>query len=114
MTSYRNERTAEQIQHLISELLARRIKDPRLQGVDVTGVTLSPTMREATVFVSALDGAAVKGDVMDGLEAAKGFLRHEVGQRLKLRSVPELYFRWDDSLESGDHVLRLLDDLNQE
>ena len=114
MTSYRHERMAEQIQQFISELLARRIKDPRLQRVDITSVRLSPTMREATVFVSALDGATVKDEVMDGLEAAKGYLRHEVGQRLKLRSVPDLYFRWDDSLESGDHVLRLLDDLNQE
>ena len=114
MTTYRHERTAEQVQHLISELLARRIKDPRLQRVDITSVRLSPTMREATVFVSAMDGAAVKGEVMAGLEAARGYLRHEVGQRLKLRNMPELYFRWDDSLESGDHVLRLLDDLNQE
>jgi ribosome-binding factor A len=113
MTSYRNERTAEQIQHVISELLERRVKDPRLRLVDVTIVKLSPTMREATVYVSALDGAAVKGDVMNGLEAAKGYLRREVGRLLKLRNVPELYFRWDESLEAGENVLRLLDDLKE-
>lgn len=113
MTSFKHDRAAEQIQHLISELLERRVKDPRLQMVNVTMVKLSPTSREATIYVSALEGAAMKADVMSGLEAAKGFLRREVGQRLKLRNVPALFFRWDDSLEAGDQVLRLLDDLDQ-
>ena len=114
MTTYKNERVSEQIQHLIGELLERRVKDPRLAMVNVTSVKLSPTLREATVYVSAMDGAAVKNEVLDGLERAKGFLRREVGQRLKLRNVPELFFRWDESLEAADQVLRLLDDLGRE
>ena len=114
MTSFRSERVAEQIKHLISELLERRIKDPSLAMVSVTSVKLSPTLREATVYVSALGGASAKADVLDGLERAKGYLRREVGQRLKLRSMPELFFKWDDSLEHGEKVLRLLDDLKDE
>jgi ribosome-binding factor A len=114
MTTYKNERVSEQIQHLIGELLERRVKDPRLAMVNVTSVKLSPTLREATVYVSAMDGAAVKNEVLDGLERAKGFLRREVGQRLKLRNVPKLFFRWDESLEAADQVLRLLDDLGRE
>ena len=111
MAPHRIERTAEQIQHLVSELLERRIKDPRLALISVTKVKLSPTMREATVYVSALGGLAVRDEVLAGLDRAKGFVRREVGQRLKLRNVPELYFKWDESLESGDHVLALLDEL---
>jgi len=114
MTAYRAERVAEQLQHLIGELLERRIKDPRLARVSVTSVKVSHSLREATVYVSALDGAAVKAEVLDGLERAAGYLRREVGQRLQLRSVPELFFKWDTSLETGEHVLRLLDNLKEE
>lgn len=111
MSSYRAERVAEQIQHLVGELIERRVKDPRLAGVSVTAVKTSPTLREATIFVSALNGAAVKDEVLNGLEHAKGYLRREVGRRLQLRNVPDLIFKWDDSLETGDNVLRLLDEL---
>ncbi len=111
MSSYRAERVAEQIQHLVSELIERRVKDPRLAMVSVTAVKTSPTLREATIFVSALNGAAVKDEVLSGLEHAKGYLRREVGRRLQLRTVPDLFFKWDDSLEAGDTVLRLLDEL---
>lgn len=100
--------------HLMGELLERRINDPRLAGVNVTAVKVSPTLREATIYVSSLEGVAVKDEILGSLEHAKGFVRREVGQRLQLRSVPDLYFRWDESLESGDHVLRLLDDLKEE
>ena len=111
--SFRPERTAEQIQYLISELLERRIKDPRLTTISVTAVKTSPTLREATIFVSALGGAAARAEALDGLESAKGYLRREVGRRLQLRNAPELYFKWDDSIEAGDRVLRLLDDLKE-
>jgi len=108
------ERTAEQIQHFVSDLLERRIKDPRLSMLTITRVKVSPTLREATIFVSALDGVAVRDAVMAGLEHARGYLRREVGRHLQLRSAPELYFKWDESLESGDHILRLLDELKDE
>jgi ribosome-binding factor A len=114
MTSHRHDRVAEQIQHLVSELLERRIKDPRLALISVTAVKLSPTLREATVYVSALNGVEARAEVLAGLESAKGYLRREVGRRLQLRTVPELYFKWDESLEKGDHVLGLLDELKDE
>ena len=114
MSGHRAERVAEQIMHLMGELLERRIKAPRLAGVNITAVKVSPTLREATIYVSSLDGVAVKSEILSSLEHAKGFVRREVGQRLQLRSVPELHFKWDESLESGDHVLRLLDELKEE
>lgn len=114
MTSHRVERTAEQVQHLISELLGRRIKDPRLSMISVTSVKMSPTLREATIFVSALDGEAARDEVMRGLESAKGYLRHEIGRHLQLRVTPDLFFKWDTAIEKGDHVLSLLDELKDE
>jgi ribosome-binding factor A len=113
MASFRTERIAEQIQHLIGELIERRVKDPRLALISITSVKTSPTLREATIYVSAAGGAAVKTEVLSGLEHAKGYLRSQVGQRLKLRNAPELFFRWDESLEAGDNVLSLLDDLKE-
>ena len=114
MTSHRHDRVAEQIQHLVSELLERRIKDPRLAMISVTAVKLSPTLREATIYVSALNGVEARDEVLAGLESAKGYLRREVGRRLQLHTLPELYFKWDASLEKGDHVLGLLDELKEE
>jgi len=114
MTSYRVERLAEQVQHLVSELLERRVKDPRLSMISVTSVKMSPTLREATIFVSALGGEAVRDEVMRGLESAKGYLRREVGRHLKLRIAPDLFFKWDTAIEKGDQVLNLLDELKDE
>jgi len=109
----RQERVAERIQQLIGELLDRRIKDPRLARVSVTAVKVSPTLREATIYVSALEGVAARDEVMEGLKHARGYLRREVGRHLQLRTVPDLYFKWDESLEQADHVLRLLDELKE-
>jgi len=109
----RQERVAERIQQLIGELLKKRIKDPRLAMISVTAVKISPTLREATIYVSALGGVATRAEVMEGLKRARGYLRREVGRHLQLRTVPELYFKWDESLEQADHVLRLLDELKE-
>lgn len=114
MTSIRAARVAEQIQRLMGELFERRIKDPRLARVSVTDVKISSSLREATIYVSALDGSNAKKDVLEGLKHAKGYLRREIGQHLKLRVVPEVFFEWDESLEKGDRILRLLDEFSEE
>jgi ribosome-binding factor A len=114
MTSHRAGRVSEQIQQLVSHLLERHVKDPRLAMINITAVQLSPTLREATIFVSALGGAESRAEVMAGLESARGYLRREVGRRLQLRSVPDLLFKWDAAIEQGDRVLDLLDELKEE
>lgn len=98
----------------MGELLERRIKDPRLSTTSITGVKLSSSMREATIYVSAIEGAQVQDEVLAGLDRAKGFLRREVGRHLKLRVVPELSFRWDVALERGDHILQMLDEFKDQ
>ena len=106
------ERVNSLIRHEISELLQRQVKDPRLGNfITVTAVDTSSDMRHAKVYVSRLEGVEEKQETLGALTSAAGFFRKELAIRLKLRRVPELNFQWDDSLERGDHLLRLIDRL---
>ncbi len=112
MTTRRQARVAEQIQIEISQMIEREIDDPRLNLVSITDVTISADLREANIYASALPGEAAKADVLAGLEHARGFLRHGLAQRMQLRVVPDLHFHWDKSLETGDRISRLLDEID--
>lgn len=108
----RIERVNNLIRQELSELLRRHVKDPRLGNfVTVTAVTTSPDFRYARIFVSHIGSAEQRAATMDGLAAAAGFLRKELARRLELRRVPELSFRWDDSIERGDRLLNLIDEV---
>ncbi|MFH0787107.1 MAG: 30S ribosome-binding factor RbfA [Pseudomonadota bacterium] len=99
------------IQKEISELLLRKIKDPRLEMVTITAVEVSPDLKLARVFFSRFGEVAEVQRGLEGLQSAAGFLKRELGQRLKLRHVPELEFRHDTSFEYGDRIESLLKDL---
>jgi ribosome-binding factor A len=104
------ERVNSLIRQEISELLRFQVKDPRLDTfITVTAVDTSSDMRHAKVFVSRLGGQEEKKETLGVLASAAGFFRRELAARLKLRRVPELNFQWDDSLERGDRLLRLID-----
>jgi len=108
--SRRTEKLNHLIQEEISELLQRQVKDPRLGGfVTVTGVSISSDLRHAKVFISIMGGEEEKGDAMEALANASGFLRKELGMRLRLRYSPELNFHRDDSIEHGTHIIELID-----
>ena len=107
--SRRIEKLNHFIQEEISELLQRQVNDPRLGGfVTVTGVSTSSDLRHAKVFISIMGGEEEKGDAMEALAKASGFLRKELGMRLRLRYNPELSFHRDDSIEHGSHILELI------
>ncbi len=114
MTTRRQQRVAEQIRHEISNLIEHDLDDPRLALISITDVTISPDLREANVYASSLQGEAARLEVLAGLEHARGFLRHGLAERMKLRVVPELHFRWDKSLETGDRISKLIDQLEDE
>ncbi len=99
------------IQKEISELLLRKIKDPRLEMITITAVEVSPDLKLARVFFSRFGEVAEVQRGLEGLQSAAGFLKRELGQRLKLRHVPELEFRHDTSFEYGDRIESLLKDL---
>ncbi len=108
----KQERMAERIRIILSELLLREVSDPRLQGVTITRVKIDPELMFADVHVNALGEEDRQGDVLAGLKSAKGFLRREVGQRITTRHTPDLHFHWDFALEQGEKINRLLDNLN--
>lgn len=96
------------LQREISELLVRKIKDPRLDMVTITGVEVSPDLKLARVYFSRFGNPEELRQGLEGLQSAAGFIKRELGQRLKLRHVPDLEFVHDTSFEYGDRIETLL------
>ena len=111
METVRQKRTAEQIRTTLSELFLLSMKDPRLQGLTVTRVSIDRELMYADIYVHALGEEEREEEVMDALEKAGGFLRRELGRVLRLRHVPNLHFHWDPSLAHAEHIDSLLDEL---
>jgi ribosome-binding factor A len=113
--SRRSERTSKLIQREISGLLEREVNDPRLSKfVSVTEVTLSPDLMHAKVYVSTMGTETNKEDLLAGFNNASGFLRKELAAHLRLRQIPQLSFYYDDSIERGARLLKLMGELNTE
>jgi len=113
--AHRIERINNLIRREISELLQRQVKDPRLGTfIAVTEVSTSPDLKHAKVFVSYISSQEKKQEILGALTTAAGFLRKELTKNLRLRRIPELSFHWDDSIERGDRLMRLIDQVNSE
>ena len=111
--SHRIERINNLIRQEISELLQRQVKDPRLATfVAVTEVVTSADLRHAKIFVSYISSQEEKQETLTALTGASRFLRKELAKNLRLRRIPELSFHWDDSIERGDHLMRLIDQVS--
>ena len=109
-TSQRLRRVADQIQRELSGLLRTELKDPRVGMITLTEVEVSPDLAHAKVFFTTLGDAEALARTEAGLQRAAGFLRAELGQRLKLRVTPELRFLHDASVEHGVRLSKLIDD----
>jgi ribosome-binding factor A len=111
--SRRSERTSKLIQREISGLLEREVNDPRLNKfVSVTEVSLSPDLKHAKVYVSTLGNEMNKKDLLAGFNNASGFLRKELAAHLRLKQIPQLSFHYDDSIERGARLLKLISELS--
>jgi len=108
----KQERMAERIREILSSLLLLEVTDPALQGVTVTEVKLDQELEYADVYVNALGDESREKEVMAGLNRANGFLRREVGKRIRLRRTPVLKFHWDISLSRAEAMEQILDHLN--
>lgn len=109
VAGHRHERVAEEIHHEMSAMLAGELKDPRLAGmVTVTEVRVSPDLKHARVYVSIDGNEAEQAAAMKGLEAAVGFIRHELAERIQMRRSPELHFILDRSQEIAGRIEQLL------
>ncbi len=106
---FRTERIAEEIRNEVSLMLAGELKDPRLAtALVVTEVRMTPDLRTARVFVQLLGDDSERANVLKGLKAASGYVRHELIERLRLRRAPEVLFIPDDSEEYGQRIDDLL------
>jgi len=104
-------RVSDMIRIQLTTLLSRKVNDPRLQMVTITDVVVTPDAVRADVHYSVLGDAEQRAEVQAGLESATGWMRRELGHNLRLRNTPELVFHYDPSLERGEHIVSLLDEL---
>lgn len=108
-THSRPERVAKEIQASVADLVTRgEFRDPRIGFITITGVKVSPDLRVARVYYSMIGTEQEKKETHKGLDAAKGFVRRVVSQAVQLRVSPEIYFVFDESVERGDRIERLL------
>lgn len=115
-TNRRISRVAELIRREVSQMLLHDIKDDRVGAgmISVTDVNVSGDLQHAKVFVSIYGTEADRDETMAGLQSATGYIRSELGHRVRLRRTPEVVFLEDRSLERGTKVLSLLNQLSQE
>jgi len=106
----RRERLAGEIHQEVARMIGAELKDPRLGFVTVTRVDLTADLRYARIFVGVLGSADERGRTVDVLRGAAGFVRKEIGRRLRLRFAPEIDFRYDKGLDATDRVARLLEE----
>lgn len=106
----RGQRVAEQIRRELAELIRREVKDPRVASVTLTDVEVTPDYAHAKVFYTTLSGADAVPAVGAGLARASGYLRRELGLRIRLHTLPELHFVYDESIDRGAHLSRLIDE----
>jgi ribosome-binding factor A len=112
--THRLERFNSLLRQEISDLLHRQVKDPRLGSfISVTSVEISPDLSFAKVFVSHFGTEEEKKITIHALNTAAGFFRHELGERMKARRIPELSFRIDDTIEKAAQILSIMDRLQE-
>lgn len=103
----RSHRVAEQMQREIADLLMFEVKDPRIGMVTITAVEVTGDMAHAKIFYTA---AKQSDSLQQGLEKSAGFLRTQLGRRMLLRTVPQLHFVYDASIDNGMKMSRLIDE----
>jgi ribosome-binding factor A len=107
----RTDRIDELLRQEIGAILTRDVQDPRIGFVTITDVETAPDLSTARVWVSVIGQPAEREETMRALQRAMPFVRHELGSRIRLRRIPELQVRADDSAQRGTRVLQLLAEL---
>ena len=105
----RSERVSEQIRRELAELIRLELKDPRVRLVTITGVEVTADYAHAKVFYTSLAPADQRAELDRGLKRSAGFLRREIGRRVKIHHNPELHFVFDASVERGSELSNLID-----
>ena len=104
----RPQRLGDLIQRELSELIRQEVRDPRVGMLTITSVDVSPDMSHARLFFTMLEKEKLE-DTLQGLKRSAGFLRSQLARRIKMYTTPELRFEYDESVERGDRLSRLID-----
>ncbi|MDR4886454.1 30S ribosome-binding factor RbfA [Bacillus timonensis] len=112
--SLRPNRVGEQMKKELSDIIGRKIKDPRIGFVTVTDVQVTGDLQQAKVFISVLGDEEQRQNTLKGLAKAKGFIRSEIGQRIRLRKTPEILFEFDESIDYGNRIESILHEINKQ
>jgi len=112
---YRPDRVGDQIRQDLSEMLTRGdVRDPGIGFITLTRVKVSPDLQVARVFYTTLGNSKARSESAMALERATPFLRRQIGRRLRLRRVPEIEFRFDETIQHQDRIEKILRDLREE
>jgi len=114
MAKNRTGRVGEEIKKELSVMIQRELKDPRIGFVTVTGVEVTSDLSQAKVYLSVFGDEEQKKDTLKALDKPTGFLRTEIGKRIRLRHTPELIFKIDESIAYGSRIEKLLDEISEE
>ncbi|HZG61048.1 MAG TPA: 30S ribosome-binding factor RbfA [Anoxybacillus sp.] len=107
-------RVGEQMKKELSDIINRKLKDPRIGFVTVTDVRVTGDLQQAKVYISVLGDEEQRQNTLKGLAKAKGFIRSEIGQRIRLRKTPEIYFEIDESIDYGNRIESLIKQISEE
>jgi ribosome-binding factor A len=110
----RSQRVVEQIHRELAEMIRLEVKDPRVGFITLTEVEITPDYAHAKVYFTSMTGADAVPEILQGLRRASGFLRRELGRRIRIHTIPELHFHYDRSVEEGTRLSRLIDDVVRE
>jgi len=108
----RSDRVGEEIKKVVAELIQNEIEDPRLPNfTTVTAVEVTRDLSYATIFVSALGDGEQIATTLNVMESAKKFIRYRIGQEIRLRNVPEIRFKYDNSIAEGNRISKIIDEV---
>lgn len=112
MTRVRVGRVGEQIKKELSLIVQSEFKDPRVGFITITGVEVTNDLSQAKVYVSVMGSADNKEETLKALVRGSGFLRAELGKRIRLRKIPDLIFKFDTSIDYGSRIEHLLGEIS--
>ena len=114
MSERRQQRVAAEIERRASQFIREELKDPRLGFLTITGVEINSDLTHATIFVSVLGDEEEQKQTMRALQSARGLIKRDIGDWLRIRTTPDIVFKLDTSIERGTHILQLMKALEQE
>ncbi len=114
MSSMRAERVGEQMKKELMDIINNKVKDPRVGFITITDVVLTNDLSQAKVFLTVLGNDKEVENTFKALDKAKGFIKSELGSRMRLRIMPELMYEYDQSIEYGNKIERMIQDLHKQ